>query len=229
MEVNENETVRFNTTGVFSTGPNNGGLDVALTQANTRGNAVMDNAIVSFNEGSELGKFYFGRQDANIYIPQGSDEYAIAFSGKHGEMPLNFKATENGSYTLTVNPENVEMNYLHLIDNLTGTDVDLLVNPSYTFNAKATDYTSRFKLVFVANDAQIGGEGSDDFAFISNGELIVIGITDNSVLQIIDLTGRVLSSPKASNRINIDGLSAGVYVLRLINGENVKTQKIVVK
>ena len=230
-----NEVVTFSTTAPGSVGatPNNGNLNIALAQTTvTRSDAdnkTIDNAIVSFNEGSELGKFYFGHQDANIYIPQGGDEYAIAFSDKHGEMPVNFKATENGSYTLTVNPESVEMAYLHLIDNKTGADVDLLTTPSYSFEGRITDYASRFKLVFVANDAQIGGEGSDDFAFISNGQLIITGLTNNSVLQIIDLTGRVLSSCNASNHISTDGLTAGVYVLRLIDGENVRTQKIVVK
>jgi len=234
VEGTENEEVTFSTTAPSQqSANNNGNLQIALAQTVvTRGNAgnkTIDNAIVSFNEGSELGKFYFGHQNANIYIPQDNKEYAIAFSDKHGEMPVNFKATENGSYTLTINPENVEMAYLHLIDNLAGNDVDLLVEPSYSFTGRTTDYTSRFKLVFVANDAQIGGEGSDDFAFISNGQLILTGMDANSVLQIIDITGRVLSSSNATNRINIDGLTAGVYVLRLINGDDVKTQKIVVK
>ena len=211
----------------------NGGLQIALSQTvATRGGASMntiDNAIVSFNEGSQLGKFYFGEQNANIYLPQNGKDYAIAFSEGQGEMPVNFKAKENGTYTLSVNPEGVEMAYLHLIDNLTGNDMDLLQNPSYTFNAKRDDYASRFRLVFVANDAHLGGEGNDDFAFVSNGELVVTGIDGNSVLQLIDLTGRVIASYNATNRIGTNGMVAGVYVLRLINGQNVKNQKIVVK
>jgi hypothetical protein len=52
----------------------------------------------------------------------------------------------------------VSFSYLHLIDNMTGADVDLLpllrgqggLNQpaTYTFTAKTTDYESRFKLVF---------------------------------------------------------------------------------
>ena len=142
-----------------------------------------DKAFVSFNADSELEKFYFGKDKASVYIPQDGKDYAIvSVAGRDGactvstEIPVNFKAKENGTYTLTVNHEVVEMAYLHLIDNLTGNDVDLLQTPSYTFNARYDDYASRFKLVFVSNDAHLGGEGSDDFAFISNGELIVTGI-----------------------------------------------------
>ena len=83
--------------------------------------------------------------------------------------------------------------------------------------------------MFVANDAHLGGEGSDDFAFISNGEIIVIGIDGNSVLQLIDLTGRMIASYNATNRISTDGMTAGIYVLRLINGDKVRTQKIVIR
>jgi hypothetical protein len=44
------------------------------------------------------------------------------------------------------------MRYLHLIDSLTGADVDLLTEPSYTFDAKTTDDASRFRLVFDGDD-----------------------------------------------------------------------------
>ena len=45
-----------------------------------------------------------------------------------GEIPLNFKAAKNGSYTISVNVGNVDLNYLHLVDNLTGNDVELMDN-----------------------------------------------------------------------------------------------------
>ena len=115
--------------------PNKGSLQIALSQVTsslrgTKQSSTLDNAIISFNEGSKLSKFYFGEQNANIYIPQDNEEYAIAFSESQGEMPLNFKAKENGTYTISVDVDNVEMGYLHLIDNLTGADVDLLTPPA---------------------------------------------------------------------------------------------------
>ena len=230
VEVGENETVTFNTSGEFSTGPNNGSLQIALSQANTRSNAVMDNAIVSFNEGEQLGKFYFGTQDANIYLPQNGKEYAIAYSEGQGEMPLNFKGTENGTYTLSINPEGVEMAYLHLVDNLTGNDIDLLAGAStgsatYTFTAKTTDYESRFKLVFASIFEDADGD-NEAFAFISNGNIIVNG---NGTLQVIDMTGRVVRCADVARNVSTNGMASGVYVLRLINGNDVKTQKIVVE
>ena len=220
--------------------PNNGSLHIALTQVpepvegptrnqtgvSTSSTTLLDNAIVSFNEGSQLGKFYFGEQNGNIYIPQGAEEYAIAYSDGYGEMPVNFRANENGQYTISVNPKGVEMIYLHLIDNLTGADVDLLQTPEYTFNAKTTDYASRFKLMFSINQEDGPSTGSGTFAFISNGNLIVNG---EGMLQIIDVMGRVIVSRDGVHTVSTNGMTAGVYVLRLINGENVRTQKIVIE
>ena len=72
----------------------------------------------------------------------------MVHSAHTGEIPVCFKAAEDGIYTLTINSESVELEYLHLIDNLTGADIDLLQTPSYSFEAQTTDNVSRFRLAF---------------------------------------------------------------------------------
>ena len=205
--------------------PSNGNLNIAVAQANVRNNTVMDKAIISFNEGNELSKFYFGQSKANIYFPQANKEFAIVSSEGQGEMPLNFKANENGSYSLSFNAEEVTFVYLHLIDNKTGNDIDLLETPSYTFNATTTDYESRFKLVFCTGSST----SSETFAFCSNGNWIISN-EGQATLQVIDVTGRILSSETVNGSVS-KAINAvpGVYMLRLINGDNVKVQKIVVR
>ena len=156
-------------------------------------------------------------------------------------MPVRFKAEKNGSYALSFNTENVEFGYLHLIDNMTGKDIDLLAGAStlrgasgatgsatYTFEARTTDYENRFKLVFSANNVDGPSTGSGTFAFYSNGNLIVNG---EGTLQVIDMLGRQMFSRDIHSAFIIQHSSfpTGVYVLRLINGENVKVQKIVVR
>lgn len=210
---------------------NQGNIQIALAQtAATRGGSNMetlDNAIITFNEGSELGKFYFGTQAANIYIPQGTEEYAIAYSNAQGEMPVNFKANQDGEYTLSINANNAEMSYLHLIDNMTGADIDLLQTPSYTFTAKTSDYESRFRLMFASNVDTDGD--NDSFAFFSNGNWIIAN-EGRATLQVIDINGRILSSESISGSVSkAINATAGVYMIRLINGNDVKTQKIVIE
>jgi hypothetical protein len=186
--------------------------------------SIIDRAIVSFDEGRTLPKFQIGNNSTKLYIPQNGEEYAIAYSDKTGEMPLNFVANENGEYTLTVSaPLNSNLSSLTLIDNLTGANIDLLSTSSYTFTAKNTDYPSRFRLVFSTNENE-----NENFAFISNGELIVNG---EGTLQVIDVLGHVLYSHEIHSDFCLltSDFTAGVYVLQLVNGQNVKTQKIVIK
>ena len=205
---------------------NHGNIELVLTQTlTTRGNAeTIDNAIVSFNEGSQLEKFYFGSPAANLYIPQGTEEYAIVSTEAQGQMPINFKAYQDGQYTLCFNIMDVEMGYLHLIDHITGDDVDLIANPQYAFNAKTGDYESRFLLVFSAKTNH--NEDNDDFAFVSNGQIIVNG---EGTLQVVDMTGRVIISKDDVHSISTEGWKPSVYVLRLIDANGTRLQKIVIE
>ena len=208
-----------------------GNLNFVLTQQKVTRDGVnetiVDNAIVSFNEGAELEKFYFGESNANLYIPQGQEEYAIVYSDKQSELPINFKAYENGEYTLTVtSPLTSQFSVLNLIDNLTGTTIDLLQTPSYTFEAKTSDYAARFRLIFNENENQ---NDNDDFAFVNNGEIIVNG---TGTLQIFDALGREIIKKDLStlnSKLSTLNFKPGVYILRTVNGNEVKTKKIIIK
>ena len=208
------------------------GCDASLVINLSKGNrgSVIDRAIVRFDSESTLPKLQIFENSPKLYIPQDGEEYAIVSVGSRDamhcvstEVPVNFKAKENGEYTITVNPENVNLDYLHLIDNMTGADIDLLTTPSYTFTARNDNYASRFKLVFNALDSDFE---NDDFAFISNGE---ININGEGTLQVIDMLGRVIVCRDAMHCVSTAGMTPGVYILRLINGNNVKNQKIIIE
>ena len=184
---------------------------------------LVDRAIVNFGNGRNLGKITFRENDTKLYMTQDNKDYAVLYSEEQGEMPVCFKAEKNGSYNISFNAENTEFAYLHLIDNLTGNDVDLLENPTYSFDAQTTDYASRFRLVFAS------GNSNSQFAFLSNGEIILSGINGNTNVQLFDVTGRLVSSLNGVSRISTENMAAGVYMIQLVNGENSLTQKIVVK
>ena len=214
----QNETMTFSTTP-----PANNSKKLALNLS--QGHGILDRAIVHFEESQPLTKLQMRDNSTSICIPMDGVDYASISADNQGEMPVSFKAEENGTYTLSFNAEDVELNYLHLFDNMTGNDVDLLANPSYTFEAKKTDYRSRFKLVFAT-----GNNSNDDtFAFYSSGNWVITN-EGEATLQVVDVTGRIVSSEAINGCANININAAnGVYMLRLVNGNNVKTQKIVVK
>jgi hypothetical protein len=217
------ESVTFNK-NASKNGPN---IAIAVTKANTRSNAIVDQARVCFNEKDQLTKYNLSGQNGKLYIPQNGQDYAVAYANEENEMPINFKAAKNGTYNISIETEGLELGYLHLIDNLTGNDVDLLATPSYTFEAKTNDYATRFKLLFAPISEDADGDNAT-FAYISDGNIIVNNANEAS-LQIVDMMGRVVVEGDAMNRVSTSEMAPGVYVLRLINGEKVQTQKIVIE
>ena len=220
--------------------PRESGINV---NASNNEGMLIDRATVRFGEGNTLGKFQLNANSTKLSIPQGDKEFAVVRSAAQGEMPLNFKAEKDGTYTLSFDVENVELDYLHLIDNMTGADVDLLASnheavgdcgsspamtASYTFTAKTTDYASRFRLVFGA-DAASGDACEPSFAFF-NGSEWVVSNQGRATLQVVDVMGRVLSSEQIDGNAEVSiNQPAGIYMLRLVSGDDVKVQKVVVR
>ena len=207
-----------------------------ITMNLTQNGLLIDRLIVK-NEGEPLEKFTLNENSTSIYATEGGQDYAVvtiptttvetSYYGVSTEIPVNFKAAKNGEYTLTVNVENLDLGYLLLIDNLTGADVDLLASPTYTFTAKTTDYASRFRLVFSA-DVASGDACEPGFAFVSKGEIVITGDAGTASLQIVDTMGRVIRCTDVARNVSTSGMVSGVYVLRLICGDSIRTQKIVI-
>ena len=187
---------------------------------------LIDRLIVKDAEGLPLEKLSLNEHRTKLFAQGEHQELAIV-PCEGNEQAVSFKAAKNGQYTVTVDAAGMDFIYLHLIDNLTGADVDLLSEPSYTFEAMTSDYASRFKLVFLTSE--VTDSDNDNFAFFSNG-CYIIGNDGEATLQIIDLNGRILSSEtiigSCSKHISA---ASGLYLLRLINGDNVKVQKVIVQ
>ena len=166
------------------------------------------------------------------------EDYALVFTQPGLEYAnIRFSCDEDGEYTMTWNTQNGEFSYLHLIDNITGTDIDCLSKSEYKFTAHASDYNSRFRLMFDYTGVEENGEdgpstgsGTDTaFAFIMNGELVVNG---TGIMQLIDLNGRMLTNYNindAQSTVALPDIPAGLYVLRLITENGTRTQKIVLE
>lgn len=201
------------------------GEKLVLNVTHNRG--VVDRAMIRFGEGQQMPKAMMSPNNTKIYIEQANNDYAVVRSDNESEMPISFKAADNGTYTLSIDADNVEMDYLHLVDNMTGMDVDLLANPSYTFEANTTDYACRFKLVY-KNTTGIE-ESGEHFAYF-NGSEWVINNEGDAQLHVIDMTGRIVSNETLNGNATVKVNAApGVYMLRLVNGNDIKTQKVIIK
>ena len=219
------ESVTFSKTAPSK---NEANIAITVTKADTRDHAVVDKAKVCFNPSNRLTKFNLKENSSKLYIPQKGHDLAVACANGEKALPVNFKATKDGTYTINFETESLELDYLHLIDNLTGNDVDLLATSDYTFEAKTTDYASRFSLLFAPICEEADGD-NDMFAYINNGEIVLAGMCHGASLQIVDMTGRVIVFRDAARHISTSGMSPGLYVLCLIDSNNMKTQKIVIE
>ena len=126
---------------------------------------------------------------------------------------------------------------MRLIDNITGTDYDMLTHDHYTFEGRASDFAARFYIVFSLPDPddpgdpdEPGNEDDDDnFAFFNGIGWVVNG---TGQLELVDLLGQVLYANHIDGNptmVHFDDFAAGTYVLRLVNSNKIlKSQKIVI-
>ena len=227
------EVVSFSKTEDFQMMENAGYVELYVSKTSAQ-DAAIDNAIVSFNSGDDLGKFLMFEEQPSLFFAKDGKDLAIMSVDSVDALPLKFKAAENTSYTMKFEQKELNLNYLHLIDNLAGNNIDLLTTPTYTFTANTNDYASRFKLVF---DPHYGVEEnglSTNFAYYADGVIYIQNIDMQNVasLQIADMNGRIVHSEAISSRDGVHTVSTklipGIYVLRLVSGNAVMTQKMVI-
>ncbi|MBO6027073.1 MAG: T9SS type A sorting domain-containing protein [Bacteroidales bacterium] len=181
-----------------------------------------DRAFVYFGQGIGLEKMNgLSDQVPNLWIREQNNDYAIAHLDNTCEsLDIYFSNKLEADFTLAVNTRDTNFSYLQLIDNITESTVDLLQQPNYTFHAIGNEINSRFKLVFKVATGVQEAKDETSFAYVNNGNIILVGADREADLRVFDMTGRAVPS---------EGLKPGVYVLHLMNGDTMKTQKIVIK
>ncbi len=178
-----------------------------------------------------------GTSTGRISCHYKDEDYDLAFTEPGiTEAGIHFKTEEDTQYTMSWSTQHGDFSYLHLIDNMTGADIDCLATDEYKFSSRTSDYESRFRLVFgytgieePEGDGPSTGSGTCNFAFMMGGQLVVNG---EGTLQMFDVTGRLVSCTQVlgeQNTVSLPTLPAGVYMLRLEGGNGTQTQKIVIR
>ena len=205
-------------------------VNFILTDSN--GNKDIAVLEVGRPENNGAAKIYVSTSNGRLYLRHDNKDYAILFRDlTSGSQPLYFDAKDNDTFTLRWNTANANFSSLTLVDNITGVSTDMLANDSYTFSGKTDQYKSRFKVIFghftdIEEDTDTASVG---FAFFDGSEWIVEG---QGSLTVTDMMGRTVYSTTLSNeqnRVNLNGLSQGIYLMSIANGNNTMVQKIVVK
>lgn len=166
-----------------------------------------------------------------IYARLEDEDYQTLFAPTGtSTVPVRFEPSQDGVYTMRWGTLHGDFHYLHLVDNMSGADVDMLRSEEYRFEATTSDYISRFKLVFEVTDVEenpIEAEATT-FAFRMGDEIIVNGA---GYLEVFDVQGRRLSAKRlvdAQSSVSLPYVAAGIYFLRLSDDKQVRTQKMVI-
>ena len=111
--------------------------------------------------------------------------------------------------------------------NVTGNiETDMIQNKEYKFFALSNDDANENR--FVLRYAKKNVEAEGNFAYQSGNDLVV---NAEGLIQIVDVMGRIVYSGETqgvNNRINVSGMENATYVIRNINNNEVRTQKIVI-
>lgn len=166
-----------------------------------------------------------------FYAYHEGNPYAALFTKEGTErVPLWFEAKEDDVFTISWNTANGYFNSLYLIDNKTGVQYDMLENESYVFEGRKEDYASRFYITFNCVDVEEHEEEIENsFAFFDGSEWVVTG---EGTLELIDLQGRVLNRWRLTggqSRVSMPDVAKSMYLLKLVNSQETKVQKIISK
>ena len=200
-----------------SKGANSGFVRIVAGNEN-----ATDRAYINVANGNTLRKISLSDDNTKVYVMNDGKDYAAARVDELiGSMPVHFKAAEDGEYTITIEAVNTDTEYMHLIDNFTGDDIDLLLESSYTFNATTNDSEARFRLDFGTYGVNEIAE-NNTFAYQHGNEIVVSGEGD---LQIFDVMGRMVKNTKINGVQSVNVPANAVYIFKL----DEKVQKIVVR
>ena len=186
-------------------------------------------AYIKLDEGMSMPLLDLNGRRSSLYLTRDNALYVMIVRNSNEVIDLCYKPLHCGQQTLVAETQNLDLDYLHLIDNLTGANIDLLQTPEYTFDAKTTDYATRFKLVFTPHCEDTNSD-NEPFAYFDGSDWCIQN-EDVAMLQLIDITGRILCEETidGDTKLSIKNYMPGVYTLRLIGNDAVNTQKIVVR
>ena len=224
--------VHFNKSNAVATAEFDGfKAQMGRLEINVMGSRGEDRCFAYLGQGIGLDKMENLSESAPmLWIRNDGRNYAIAHVSNQCEtLDVMFRNKQADAFTLTVASSGLHLNYLHLIDNITGTDIDLLHQPNYTFQSMGQEYEARFTLVFKQNT---GVEESQErhFCFVSDGMLYLISDSEHVYLTLTDVLGRVVKSMEAKNNcVSVSDLPSGVYVVSMKDDNKTLTQRIVVE
>lgn len=193
------------------------------------GKAGSDNVVINLGGAEDIGfpkMNNFNKSIADIYVENNDKRYGVYnFDEDVKEVDVSFEAKEIGNYTISLETRG-EFESVILHDRFTGEKTNMLLE-DYNFTATSRDDCNRFVVKFKSNSQE--PTANSHFVYQYGEDLVV---NAEGAVQIIDMMGRVIYNSVLNSenpRIDVGGFAKVAYVVRLINADGIKTQKIILK
>lgn len=216
--VNSNHAIKLTVRGV-----NSSLLQGSSLRFNTEATNGFDLAFDSYFMAGYAPMFYS--------VTEGKNYSTNTLPGYDFEttIPFVFVKNEYTEFELELT-NSIEGQPIFLTDNKTGIIHKLSENPVYTFTASEGDNPDRFTLHFGVTGLSDNTALATLRAYVSHGQLTILGETGELNVDVLDMQGRVLER----RTVQMDGsysqplnLPAGVYVVRVYNGQAAKSVKVI--
>lgn len=240
--------VHDNATAFYKNGVKSDNLQYVKLLAT--GNGFTDEMMVGFN--TSATRFFDGNFDAfklwSTYdgvpqlasvISETGEQLAINLYPeleKNMLVPLIFKSSLAGNYTISISDLNLN-NSLWIEDTDNGESLPVAAGSPYLFHYSTPNNEKSFNLHFKEGQLGITEAGINDYLVVSsNGEIAItlpVDLNNQELnISVYDVMGRKmygndLKISGNSVKIPATGFAAGVYIVKIINGENqLFTQKV---
>lgn len=200
-----------------------------------------DEAIVLFNNNAGAGLTDWDSEkrmetDATIpqiYTKEGAENLVINSLPELTDgltIPLYITVQQAGTHTLTVNTAEFSSAATILLQDLQTNALQNITDGAYTFTSDKVTDNKRFALLVRNETTGIASGSQSNVSIYANGNTAYINIPCKGTIEVIDLSGKVITGLKASQGINTIQLqNAGVYMVKVSTETEVKIEKVIIK
>ena len=185
-------------------------------------NAGRDNVVINLSgekEGFPKMK-NFNEKIAKVFVSENDVRYGIYNCDAETEqIDVFFETKQMDNYTISVEADG-KFESVILVDCASGVETNVLLE-DYSFMSSSQRFVLKIR-------QQSKVDNQSHFAYMSGNELI---IEAQGLIQIFDVMGRIHYSDEMTddkNRIDLSSYMSGTYMVRVVDGDNVRTEKIVV-
>jgi hypothetical protein len=140
--------------------------------------------------------------------------------GLAGEYSINASDLQSFSSNTAIFLEDRDLNQV----------VNLIETPVYTFNATAGT-SDRFKVLFNTSNGTGDPDNAGGFVYASGKNIFIENM--DGVAEVYSLNGQLIASERIAagtlNTLNLPVATTGVFVVKVISGNNISTSKVLVK